>query len=139
MSEGDITFPKLPGFAAPVYLWLLVPGCVGGVVASLREASDAAHRAMDQHSDTCAAGIFKATPAADWPFVQLVPDGGFTRGVHEWVSANVARADLRCRQGKPAPLPRKGKAATSRSDELLHSISQMTRHFPIKKHLAKGE
>jgi hypothetical protein len=105
MSEGGITFPQLPEDAAPVYLWLLVPACVGGVAANLREASDVAHSAMDQHSDACAAGIFKATPAIGWPYVRLVPDGGFTREVHEWISANVARAELR----RPAPLSRKGK------------------------------
>jgi hypothetical protein len=93
---------QLPQDAAPVYLWLLVPGCVGGVAASLREASDAALCAMDQHSEACAAGIFKATPATDWPYVRLVPDGGFTREVQEWLAANVARAELRCRQGKDA-------------------------------------
>ena len=108
MSEDDITFPfpqtflQLPEDAAPVYLWLLVPGCIGGVAADLCEASHIADSAMDQHSEARAAGIFKATPATDWPYVQLVPDGGFTREVQEWLAANVARAELRCRQGKDA-------------------------------------
>jgi hypothetical protein len=109
MSEDDVAFPfpqtfQLPQDAAPVYLWLLVPGCTGGVTADLREASHIAGSAMEQHSEARAAGIFKATPATDWPYVQLVPDGGFTREVHEWISANVARAELRRRQGT-----RKGK------------------------------
>ena len=85
----------IPEDAAPLHLWLLVAAGISGVAATPGEASDAAHRAMDQHGDAPAMAVFEAHPVRDWPYVRLVPSGASSRAVHEWMAANIARAGQR--------------------------------------------
>jgi hypothetical protein len=85
------------------FVWLLVPGIAGGTAATLREAADAAHSAMDEHSDASAMGIFKVHPANDWPYIRLVPEAGRMRCTHEWMTANIARAQEKKKARRKAP------------------------------------
>lgn len=92
LPESEISVPDdAPAF----YLWLLVPLNVGGVVASLSQASVTAHREMDEHGGAQALAVFEAQPAPDWPYVRLVPTAGSTRAIHERTKANIARAQRR--------------------------------------------
>lgn len=71
---------------------VLVPVSAVGVTATLREAYDAAHSAMDEHGDAQASAIFNVHLADDWPYVKFVPHGASDRANHEWKKANVAEA-----------------------------------------------
>ena len=89
---SEISVPDdVPAF----YLWLLVPLSVGGVAATLAEARDTVHCLMDEHGDAQGAAVFKVHMVPDWPYARLVPDAGFTRGTHEWMKANIERAQRR--------------------------------------------
>jgi hypothetical protein len=58
---------------------------------------------MDEHSDASAMGIFKVHPANDWPYIRLVPEAGRMRCTHEWMTANIARAQEKKKARRKAP------------------------------------
>lgn len=107
---GDAVMTALP--AESMYLWVMIPTGIAGVAPDIAGAFAALDRAMDQHADAQAWAIFRASTMHDWPYVRLIPDAARSRTVHDWMKANVARANLRRAQrnqrrraqGKGAPL-----------------------------------
>jgi len=92
MTAQPVPQLPVPDDVPVFYLWLLVPGSVVGATATLREAYDAAHSAMDEHGDAQASAIFNVHMTHDWPYVRFVPHGASDRANHEWMKANVAEA-----------------------------------------------